>query len=409
MARRIDREWRWIAAGLVLAGFGWDAHSTLLALAGMLGALAALMLWVWQRACLTAVSYRRTLGQQRAAFGEHVSLEVELVNDKLLPLSWLHVQDQVPPGLEIRGGAVAAARFASGELNHLLTMLPFQRVRRRFTVVCDQRGAHTFGPARLRSGDPIGLREQLAYAKAQDHLLVYPKLLALAGLPAASLLPLGDTRTARSLIDDPSRVAGVREYRSGDPLRHVDWRATARTGALLVREFEPSASPKVAVFLDTRLPTLASIDASRDVIEFAIALAASIVADLAGRGIATGLYASGAVEDRPIAQAPSSSPTALTTMLELLARTTTRGPVPIEELLIGEGARLGRGVSVIVVAAGFPDAMLVALTEVRRRAAVTAVWVATAHGEPPPRERLDEIRQVSYGVDWRDDEIIDLH
>jgi uncharacterized protein (DUF58 family) len=79
----------------------------------------------------------------------------------------------------------------------------------------------------------------------------------------------------------------VREYRSGDPLRHVDWRATARTGAPLVREFEPSASPRVAVFLDTRLPTFASIEASRDVLEFTIALAASIVADLAGRGMAS--------------------------------------------------------------------------------------------------------------------------
>jgi uncharacterized protein (DUF58 family) len=65
---------------------------------------------------------------------------------------------------------------------------------------------------------------------------------------------------------------------------------------LLVREFEPTATPRVAVFLDMPPPTLASIDASRDVMELTIALAASIVASLAGRGIATGIYAAGAVE-----------------------------------------------------------------------------------------------------------------
>src|ERR1700733_10860111 len=100
MARhRVDGEWWAAAAALAVAGVGWGVHDTLLALAGTLGAVTAVVMWVWQRECLTGVTYRRTLSRRRATFGEEVALDIELVNDKLLPLTWLHVADNVPPSL----------------------------------------------------------------------------------------------------------------------------------------------------------------------------------------------------------------------------------------------------------------------------------------------------------------------
>jgi uncharacterized protein (DUF58 family) len=275
-------------------------------------------------------------------------------------------------------------------------------------VVCDQRGEHTFGPAHLRSGDPIGLHEKFSQASDRDQLLVYPKLFRLEGLPVTSRVPLGDERSRMKLLGDPSRTAGVREYRAGDPLRHIDWRATARGGALLVREFEPTSTLRVAVFLDMRPPSVASMEASRDILEFTIALAASVVADLADRGVATGLYASGAVEDQPVARPPSSSPAALPEMLEQLARAQPRGPLSIVDLLTREGRRLGHGASVVIVAASFPDSTLVALADLRRRLPVTALWVDTDDGQPPPAELLDGRGEVRYGDNWRDWEVVDL-
>jgi uncharacterized protein (DUF58 family) len=387
---------------------GWEVGASLLALVGMLGAIAALMLWVWQRECLTGVSYRRTLGQRRATFGEEVSLEVELVNDKLLPLTWLHVEDEMPKALEIKGSAVPVDRSVHGQLHHLLPMLPFQRVRRRFTVICDQRGEHTFGPAHLRSGDPIGLHEKFGQARERDELLVYPKLFRLDELPVASRVPLGDERSRVNLIGDPSRIAGVREYRAGDPLRHIDWRASARGGSLLVREFEPTTTLRVAVFVDMRPPSVASMEASTDILELTIALGASVVADLAGRGVATGLYASGAVDDQPVAREPSTSPAALPAMLELLAKATRRGPLSMVDLLTREGRRLGHGASVVIVAASFPESTLVALEDLRRRMPITALWVATDDGQPPPPEMMDGRGEVRYDSDWRTWEVVDI-
>jgi uncharacterized protein (DUF58 family) len=409
MRRRVDGE-AWAAAlGLGLAGIGWSVHATLLALAGTLGAMTALTLWVWQRQCLTGVTYRRTLRQHRATFGEEVLLDIELVNDKVLPLTWLHVEDDVSRGLTIRGGNVVFDRSGPHqELHHLLPMLPFQRVRRTLTVVCDQRGEHTFGPARIRSGDPVGLHQRFATVREEERLLVYPKLFGLGALPVASQVPLGDERAAANLMGDPSRTAGVREYRAGDPLRHIDWRATARGGSLLVRVFEPTAALRVAVFLDMRTPRHGPAGNGLDVMEFTVAVGASVVADLSGRGVATGLYCSGSVQGRTVVREPSSSPAALAAMLELLARASPYGPSSIAELLAGEGPRLRRGASVLVVAGDFAPTTLVALAALRRRLPVTAVWVATEQGRPPPAELVDIRREVRYFDGWKHGDVVDL-
>ena len=85
------------------------------------------------------------------------------------------------------------------------------------------------------------------------------------------------------MLIDPSRVAGVREYRMGDPLRFVDWRATARSTMILVREFEPSVTPRVAVFLDFKNPTLNLNIVDAPELEFTVAVAASIVTELVAR------------------------------------------------------------------------------------------------------------------------------
>jgi uncharacterized protein (DUF58 family) len=288
-----------------------------------------------------------------------------------------------------------------------MPMLPYQRVRRRLTVVCTSRGEHTFGPTLLRSGNPVGYREQFAKIRESTHLLVYPKVFHLAYPSLLSRMPLGEHHAPRELLGDPSQRAGVREYRPGDPLRHVDWRATARSTSLLVRVHEPTAALRVAVFSDLRVPRSGRSGSDQEVAEFAIAVTASVVADLSNRGVAAGLYCSGTVRGRPVASNPSTSPTALPAMLELLARCSTWTAAPIAELLIREARRL-RGASAVVIAADYSDATLVGLAEIRRLLPVTAIWVISGQGRPPPPQLVDACWGVKYSDDWKDRDVVEL-
>jgi uncharacterized protein (DUF58 family) len=394
----------WWAALLVvaLAALGWGIHSVLLALLGTLGALSVLTIWVWQRQCLTNVTYRRTLSHRRAEFAEEVVLTAEVVNDKLLPLTWLHVEDRVPEPLPIRGGTVDDGASRRGRVLHLLfPILPFGRVRRRLTIVCDQRGAYTFGPAYLESGDPVGYSRRTARLGDLDHLLVYPKRFRLEPLGVASRMILGDQRSSAMIVGDPSRVAGVREYRSGDPLRHVDWRATARSPSLLVRVYEPTTSLLAAVFVDLGVPRTRGPVSSADRTEFIVAVAASVVADLAGREVGVGLYSGGTVNGFPLAYAPSTSPSALPDMLELLAQVSPFATKTLGEVIASVGGRFGSGVSVVVIAAHFSETTVAAMAHLRRRMPVTSVWVGNDTGSPPPAGAVDACEEVGYVGDWK--------
>jgi uncharacterized protein (DUF58 family) len=407
---KIDREWLAIVLGLALAGFGWKVGADLLALAGTLGACTAFLLWVWQRECLTGVSYRRTLSQHRAVFGEQVHLDVEFVNDKLLPLTWLHVSDTIAPGLTIHGDPSASVRDDDfPRIEHLLPLLPYARVRRRLTIECDRRGEHSFGPAQLRSGNPLGYRTGQTSMRDRSSLLVYPKLFQLTSTTLLSRVSLGDERSRLELLGDPSRPIGVRDYRVGDPIRHINWRATARSAGLLVRVFEPTSSLRVAVFADTQPPRRSRTESSNaDVEEFCIALTASVVAELARRGVATGLYSSATVERQVIACGPSTSAAALPLMLEQLARCTAWSQHSISELLITEGARLGRGATTVLIAAQFSIRTLAAVAELRRRMPVTLIWVATDNGTRPPVGSADVQWEVNYRSDWKDIDVVEL-
>ena len=145
---------------LIVVVVGWWIGSVPLALVGVLGLVSAAALWLWDRECLAGVTYQRTLGQTRASFGERVDLEIEIVNDKLLPLSWIRAEDDVPSLLDVEGGTVLANHSYVDTLLHVFPMLPYQRIRTHLTVVASHRGEFIFGPITLSAGDPVGLRSQ---------------------------------------------------------------------------------------------------------------------------------------------------------------------------------------------------------------------------------------------------------
>lgn len=385
----------------MLAVVGWVVHGRYLAVAGVLVVATALLLWVWGRESLAGVDYVRRLSRRRATFGESVSMEIELVNDKVLPLTWLHVREQVPASLRIGGAAVVPAGWRT-ELQFVVSMLPYQRMRRRLVVHCDRRGEHLFGPAELRSGSPLGTREQQREIRNETSLLVYPKVVPLSEPLVAGRVPVPDRRVPRSLALDPTRVVGVRQYLPGDPIRHIDWRATARHGDLLVRLHEPATTLSVAIFVDILPPARTTSSVAEDLTELVISVAASVVSHLVGEGIPTGIFVNGASRGGLVAIPTSGSAAALPSMLEALARVTAAGAVPLERVLFEHRARLAAGTSALVVAADFSGGIPAAMAELRRRVAVSALWVSSAAAHGPVPGTADTQWKVEYDANWKE-------
>jgi len=107
-------------------------------------------------------------------------------------------------------------------------------------------------------------------------LLVYPLIAPLEALGLSSLHPFGEYSSTRRLIEDPLRFLGVRDYMQGDDPRRIHWKATARSGEMRSKIYEPSSLRRLLVLLDVYNTSeeLQEVDAA--IQELSIAAAASI-------------------------------------------------------------------------------------------------------------------------------------
>lgn len=170
----------------------------------------------------------------------------------------------LPSRIELAVGSATAQfmvpRLAAGAEHEELFAVP---TRRRAVLVV--------GPVRSVRDDPLSLmRRQVTWAKEQE-LFVHPRTVRLDEAASGFLRDLEGTPSSHLSSSDIAFHA-LRDYAPGDDRRHVHWRTTARTGKLMVRQFEETRRSHVVVALDN----LAEHYASDDEFELAVSIAASI-------------------------------------------------------------------------------------------------------------------------------------
>ena len=381
-----------------LAGLGLWAlwvGDPLLTLAVALALLLSVSVMLWARWCLAGVSYRRALGVTRANFGEQVSLCIELLNLKPLPLTWLQVQDALPPGL----GRDAAAARQPDRLDIVVAMLPYQRVVRRMALHCLRRGVHRFGAVSLASGDFLGALTRRQTLPTYDQLLVYPKVFPLDLRRVPSNQMLGRHAARRSVLADPVRAIGAREYQAGDPFRSIDWRASARSDALMVRVFEPSTTPILDIVLNVASSNAGHSRSASDELEFAISVAASLASHAVQHGWPVGLRGNTASEGVPLDLRPSAAPGQFPTILEALARADTDPTGPILPLLAPAGRRIPAGATLLLITTILDAPLRTALRDLHRGGRAVLV-LHVAHEFAVRRAEPYPILRVDYDTFW---------
>ena len=140
-----------------------------------------------------------------------------------------------------------------------------------FRIPTDRRGLVTVGPAHSVQGDPFSLTGRESRWTDELELYVHPRTVALPGRQTGFVHDL-EGHASTHLTSSDMNFHALRPYVAGDDRRHVHWRSTARTGKLMVRQFEESRMSRVAVSLDTG--RAAYLD--EDEFELGISVAASV-------------------------------------------------------------------------------------------------------------------------------------
>ena len=372
----------WLVFSALLAGIGFASGSAALIVIGAMIFCTGGAARLWSRVSLEQVVYRRTLSERRVFVGETVEATLILENRKMLPVPWMEVRETLPrgmPALRVRtspgaaiGSQVLERATALGSRDHLEWPITLQAVHRGYFRV---------GPTRLKSGDIFGFFEREEEAgRPVDSIVVYPLTYPLPDLGLDSARPFGEHRGGNRIHEDPSRVIGVRDYQPGDPMKRIDWYATARVGRLQSRLLEPSREQSVIIALN--IPTFEQTWQGSDpvLLERGVAVAASIARWAADTGSALGLVANGsfADADRTIRIGAGRRPDRLSRVLEALAMITSFTTSNMARDLEDAAYPLAAGATVVVVAAVMPEDLAATLLRLRDRGHHVAV-VKTSH------------------------------
>jgi uncharacterized protein (DUF58 family) len=328
---------------------------------------------IWSWVNLIGISVNRQVRTQRTQVGGLAEERVVVRNNSILPKLWVEVRDH----------SELAGHLASYVVPNLGA-----RKQRGWTVrtLCRERGRFTLGPITLRSGDPFGFFNRTRHVAKTVSLIVYPATVELPhfALPLGEL-PGGGARRQRTHYIT-TNVAGVRDYQPGDSFNRIHWLSTARTGRLIVKEFELDPTADIWIFLDmnrqvqvdNRPPTPERdedmppafweqpevFELPQSTEEYGVTIAASLSKHFLARDRAVGLLAYG--QTRELLQSDRGE-RQLNKILETLAVIHAEGRMPIAEILASEGTRFGRNTTLIVVSSS-PDMRWVnALRNLARR------------------------------------------
>ncbi|HET9017347.1 MAG TPA: DUF58 domain-containing protein [Thermomicrobiaceae bacterium] len=305
---------------------------------------------VWSRFSLRGLVVTRQTRADRAQVGQTLSERIRVQNLSRPGKLWVEILDHS----DIPGHRMSRVINLGG-----------QDARSwKVETWCSRRGRFRIGPITLRSGDPFGLFPTNRVVPQVQELLVYPATVELSSfrLPVGDL-PGGNSIQRRTPFVTPN-ASGVRQYLPGDSFNRIAWRATARTGALMVKEFEldPTADIWLVLDLDAEqhaAATRPAIELSRhhdgaiplaywldSTEEYVVTVAASLARHFLDQNRNVGLITN---NSQPTVLPTDRGGRQMVKILEFLAVVHADGTQPLAETLLAEGGNFSRNSTVIVI------------------------------------------------------------
>ncbi len=221
---------------------------------------------------------------------QQVNLLEIVENHKRLPLPSLKVKFQCSRHLEFsdsQNGSVTDRYYR----NDLFSVMPYQRITRTHCITCRQRGYYGIDGIDLVGVDLFFSEEMTDTRNSNAELYVIPKPLSAKALEPAFCRISGEVAARRHETEDPFTYRGIREYEPGDEIKRVNWKATAKTGELLVNERDYTKIGNVHIFLNLEDN---GIFRRPELLEMSISICASLTRELLLQGIRVSIYANAA-------------------------------------------------------------------------------------------------------------------
>ena len=266
--------------------------------------IRAVYLRVWDR----GLSVELAFGQHAVSEGQEATLRATVTNAKLLPLPVLMLRYKMNRGLRMGENANATVTDKLNVVEYF-SVLGNERVVREQKVEATRRGCYHIDVLNLMMPQLISGQESFLVLPQDTELIVYPKLLEIPEMWGICEKIIGDIVSRRRLFEDVFSFRGIRDYTRTDPLSAVNWKATARTGKMMVNLRDYTFGQEVRILLNLEEPNYRY---GEDVLENAIRIAATVACRCISDRIPVSLISNACVTSEEIPDEQDQKATART-------------------------------------------------------------------------------------------------
>jgi len=346
-----------------------------------------LLTFLWTAISARGIKGSVIEGPPYCRVGEEVRLEFSMSNTGRMPTPLIEVRNDTDlPGF-----------------NDTMTVnLPPGRTQTwRTGAFCRQRGRYYLGAFTAWVTDPPGFFPLSRHFGKRRDIIVFP-----AGVELPFFQPMfqqgpGGARRRWFSSEAGPDASRVRDYVSGDSLRHIHWQTTAHTGKLMVKEFDPDRSnfafDNVWIVLDMQKKCnfghgLESTE------EYGITVAASLVKKYIDSKKNVGMITSG---DRSYLFLPKAGDDQAQQIMAALAVVRATGKIPVESLLSLESDSLEEGTAIIVIMPSCDQKIIPSLLRAVSRGVIVTVVLLDAlsfGGGNPPTAMARSLSSAGFNV-----------
>jgi uncharacterized protein (DUF58 family) len=241
----------WVLAGIAICFFGAAINTMagwLYVISGLSCAILGVAAILPSRS-LSGLTVSRSLIEP-VTVGEDLRVELEITNTSQKTVSLLKIEDILPLLLK--------NKLDQKPIEQTIDKIaPQNNYQWEYYYSTQHRGIYRWQTVELKSGAPFGLFWSRRDRNCQATAVVYPQILPLTNCPLIDEIGQDESRRTNyqgnpAYAATEGLIRSLRPYRTGDPIRLVHWRTSARYGELRVRELEMiTGGQDIAIALDS--------------------------------------------------------------------------------------------------------------------------------------------------------------
>ncbi|MGI6755181.1 MAG: DUF58 domain-containing protein [Atopobiaceae bacterium] len=262
---------------------------TLLLLVVGAGLLYLLQLLVVRLMWTRKLSVHAAFVAQSVREDESTELQIDVINAGLLPMLPVRVQCAVDCGLDF-GKQANLAVSDKNYLSEVFSLKGQEKVSRTIPLYCAARGFYRIDTMSLIGTDLFCTKTLHTEIPMETNMCVLPGHVDAKRLMVASKRLMGENIVQRAPLTDPFTLRGIRSYMPGDPMKDINWKASARTGDIKVNVHDYTVDQEVIIVLDVQWDLLLR---PHELLEENIRIAANLADEMVGKGVPTSFVSNG--------------------------------------------------------------------------------------------------------------------